>query len=41
MDADFAAETAAMQKAQVLSQAGISILTIANQVPQQVLALLR
>ncbi len=41
VDTDFAAETANLQKAQVLSQAGISILTIANQVPQQVLALLR
>lgn len=41
VDTDFAAETAAMQKAQVLSQAGISVLAIANQVPQQVLALLR
>lgn len=41
VDTDFAAETAALQKAQVLSQAGISVLTIANQVPQQVLALLR
>jgi len=41
VDTDFAAETAAMQKAQVLSQAGISVLTIANQVPQQVLSLLR
>lgn len=40
-DTDFAAETASLQKAQVLSQAGISVLTIANQVPQQVLALLR
>jgi flagellin len=41
VDTDFAAETAALQKAQVLSQAGISVLTIANQVPQQVLSLLR
>lgn len=40
-DTDFATETANMQKAQVLSQAGISVLTIANQVPQQVLSLLR
>ncbi len=40
-DTDFASETASLQKAQVLSQAGISVLTIANQVPQQVLALLR
>lgn len=41
VDTDFATETANLQKAQVLSQAGISVLTIANQVPQQVLALLR
>jgi flagellin len=41
VDTDFAAETANLQKAQVLSQAGISVLTIANQVPQQVLSLLR
>ncbi len=41
VDTDFATETANLQKAQVLSQAGISVLTIANQVPQQVLSLLR
>lgn len=41
IDTDFATETANLQKAQVLSQAGISVLTIANQVPQQVLSLLR
>lgn len=41
VDTDFATETANMQKAQVLKQAGISVLAIANQVPQQVLALLR
>ena len=41
LDADFAAETAAMTKAQILQQAGISILSQANANPQQVLALLR
>jgi flagellin len=41
IDTDFAEETAAMQKAQVLNQAGISVLSIANQNPQQVLSLLR
>jgi flagellin len=41
LDADFAQETAAMTKAQILQQAGISILSQANANPQQVLALLR
>jgi len=40
-DADFAAETAKMSKAQVLQQAGISVLAQANAKPQQVLSLLR
>ncbi len=40
-DADFAAETAALSKAQVLQQAGISILAQANARPQQVLSLLQ
>jgi flagellin len=40
VDTDFAEETANLTKAQVLSQAGISVLAIANQNPQQVLALL-
>ena len=40
VDTDFAVETANLTKAQVLSQAGISVLSIANQQPQQVLALL-
>ncbi|GIX05456.1 MAG: flagellin [Planctomycetaceae bacterium] len=40
-DTDFAEETAQLQKAQILSQAGISVLSIANQNPQQVLSLLR
>lgn len=40
VDTDFAVETANLTKAQILSQAGISVLSIANQQPQQVLALL-
>ena len=40
MDADFAVETANLTKGQILSQAGISVLSIANQNPQQVLSLL-
>jgi flagellin len=40
-DADFASETAALSKAQVLQQAGISILAQANARPQQVLSLLQ
>ena len=40
-DADFAAETANLSKNQVLQQAGISILSQANSLPQQVLSLLR
>lgn len=40
-DADFAAETANMTKAQVLQQAGTAILAQANQAPQGVLSLLR
>ncbi len=40
-DADFAAETANMSRSQVLQQAGISILAQANQLPQNVLSLLR
>jgi flagellin len=40
-DADFAAETAALSRAQVLQQAGISILGQANALPQQVLSLLQ
>jgi flagellin len=39
-DADFAAETAELSRTQVLQQAGISILSQANQGPQQVLSLL-
>jgi flagellin len=41
LDADFAAETAALTKSQILQQAGIAILAQANSHPQQVLALLR
>ena len=40
-DADFAAETANLSKAQVLQQAGISVLSQANSNPQQVLKLLQ
>jgi len=40
-DADFAAETAALSRSQVLQQAGISILGQANALPQQVLQLLQ
>lgn len=39
-DADFAKETANLTRAQVLVQAGTSVLAIANQQPQSVLALL-
>ena len=39
-DADFAAETAALTRAQILQQAGVSILAQANQQPQVVLSLL-
>jgi flagellin len=40
-DADFAAETAALTRAQILVQSGTTVLSIANQIPQNVLALLR
>jgi len=40
-DADFAAETAALTRAQILQQAGVSVLAQANQTPQSVLALLQ
>ncbi|KAB0631155.1 flagellin domain-containing protein [Burkholderia latens] len=40
-DADFATETANLSKAQVLQQAGISVLAQANSLPQQVLKLLQ
>lgn len=41
MDADFAAETANLSRAQILQQAGTAMLTQANQLPQQVLQLLQ
>ena len=41
MDADFAAETASMTRAQILQQAGTAILAQANSVPQSALSLLR
>ncbi len=41
MDADFASETAALTRAQVLQQAGVAMLSQANAVPNNVLALLR
>jgi flagellin len=40
-DADFAAETANLTKAQILQQAGISVLAQANALPQTVLGLLQ
>ena len=40
-DADFAAETAALTRGQILQQAGISMLAQANAQPQSVLALLQ
>jgi flagellin len=41
MDADFAKETAALTRAQILQQAGTAMLAQANQAPQNVLSLLR
>ena len=41
MDADFAAETAAMSRGQILQQAGTAMVAQANQLPQQVLRLLQ
>jgi flagellin len=40
-DADFAAETANLSRAQILQQAGTAMVAQANQLPQGVLALLR
>ena len=40
-DADFAQETAALSRAQILQQAGTAMVAQANQIPQGVLALLR
>ena len=41
MDTDFASETANLSRAQILQQAGNAMVAQANQLPQQVLALLR
>lgn len=41
MDTDFAAETAALTRSQILQQAGIAMLAQANAIPQNVLSLLR
>ena len=41
VDADFAAETAALTRGQILQQAGIAVLAQANAAPQNVLALLQ
>ncbi|WP_421621704.1 flagellin [Alkalilimnicola ehrlichii] len=41
MDADFAAETAALTRGQILQQAGTSVLAQANQLPNNVLNLLQ
>lgn len=41
MDADFAAETANLSRAQILQQAGTAMIAQANQVPQNVLSLLQ
>ncbi len=40
-DADFASETASLTRNQILQQAGISVLSQANSLPQQVLSLLQ
>jgi len=41
MDADYAVETSSLSRAQILQQAGNAMLAQANQLPQQVLALLQ
>jgi flagellin len=41
MDADFAAETAALTRGQILQQAGVAVLAQANALPQTALTLLR
>ena len=41
MDTDYAAETTAMTKNNILQQAGTAVLAQANQTPQTVLTLLR
>ena len=40
-DADFAAETASLTRAQILQQAGTAMLSQANSAPQNVLSLLQ
>ena len=41
LDADFAAETAALTRNQILQQAGVAMLSQANALPQNVLSLLK
>jgi flagellin len=41
MDTNYAAETANLSRAQILQQAGNAMVAQANQMPQQILALLR
>ena len=41
VDADFAQETANLSRTQILQQAGTAMVAQANQLPQQVLSLLR
>ena len=41
MDADYATETANLSRSQILQQAGNAMVAQANQLPQQVLSLLR
>ncbi|MBY0233454.1 MAG: flagellin FliC, partial [Burkholderiaceae bacterium] len=41
LDADYASETANLSRAQILQQAGNAMISQANQLPQQVLSLLR
>lgn len=41
MDADFAAETASLTRAQILQQAGVAMLSQSNQIPQTALSLLQ
>ena len=41
MDADYATETANLSRSQILQQAGTAMISQANQMPQQVLTLLR
>ena len=41
VDADFASETANLSRSQILQQAGTAMVSQANQLPQQVLSLLK